>query len=107
MTTVVNNLRTMIRAARSRGVTVFVGNLTPQRPGACRGVCSGVHRTGQRSDPADGRWVKSATLADIYAAFGGVAGADLIGPDGLHPTEAGYSKIADTFFDVIRQRLEN
>ena len=106
MTTVVNNLRTMIRAARSRGVTVFAGNLTPQRPGACRGYAPGVHRTGQRSDPVDGLGEES-TLADIYGAFGSVAGADLIGPDGLHPTEAGYSKIADAFFDVIRQRLEN
>jgi lysophospholipase L1-like esterase len=106
MTTVVNNLRAMIRAARSRGVTVFVGNLTPQRQGACRGYAPAY--IGPVNDRI--RAMVSgvdATLADIYAAFGSVAGADLIGPDGLHPTDTGYSKIADTFFDVIRQRLEN
>jgi lysophospholipase L1-like esterase len=50
---------------------------------------------------------EEATVVDIYAAYGGVASTDLIGPDGLHPTDAGYSKIAGTFFDAIRQRLEN
>jgi hypothetical protein len=29
-----------------------------------------------------------------------------IGPDGLHPTAAGYEKIADTFFTAIEQTLE-
>jgi lysophospholipase L1-like esterase len=106
MTTVVNNLRTMIRAGRSRGVTVFVGNLTPQRQGACRGYAPAY--IGPVNDRIRAMVSgEEATLADIYAAFGSVAGADLIGPDGLHPTDAGYSKIADTFFDVIRQRLEN
>jgi lysophospholipase L1-like esterase len=106
MTTVVNNLRTMIRAARSRGVTVFVGNLTPQRPGACRGYAPAY--IGPVNDRVRTMVLgEEATLADIYGAFGSVAGADLLGPDGLHPTEAGYSKIADAFFDVIRQRLEN
>jgi lysophospholipase L1-like esterase len=45
-----------------------------------------------------------AVLVDIYAAFGD--GAGLIGPDGLHPTEAGYQKIAETFYDAIVKTLE-
>jgi lysophospholipase L1-like esterase len=103
---VVSNLRTMIRAARGRGVTVFVGTLTPQRAGACRGYAPAY------VTPANDR-IRSmvagedATIADIFAAYGGVASTDLIGPDGLHPTDAGYSKIAGAFFDAIRQRLEN
>lgn len=103
---VVSNLRTMIRTARGRGVSVFVGTLTPQRAGACRGYAPAYVA------PANDR-IRSmlagedATLADIYAAYGGVASTDLIGPDGLHPTDAGYSKIAGVFFDAIRQRLEN
>lgn len=106
MTTVVNNLRTMIRTARSRGITVFVGTLTPQRAGACRGYAPAyIGPVNDRIRPMVAG--EDATLADIYAAFGGTAGTDLIGPDGLHPSQAGYSKIADTFFDVIRQRLEN
>jgi lysophospholipase L1-like esterase len=31
----------------------------------------------------------------------------LIGEDGLHPSAAGYQRIADTFFDAIRKNLEN
>ena len=106
MTTVVNNLRTMIRTARSRGITVFVGTLTPQRAGACRGYAPAyIGPVNDRIRPMIAG--EDATLADIYTAFGSTAGTDLIGPDGLHPSEAGYSKIADTFFDAIRQRLEN
>jgi lysophospholipase L1-like esterase len=106
MTTVVNNLRTMIRTARSRGITVFVGTLTPQRAGACRGYAPAY--IGPLNDRIRSMMTsEDATLADIYAAFGSTAGTDLIGPDGLHPSEAGYSKIADAFFEAIRQRLEN
>jgi lysophospholipase L1-like esterase len=105
MTTVVTNLRNMIRNARSRGVMVFVGTLTPQRVGACRGYAPayiGTVNDRIRVMVAG----EDAQLADIYAAFAGVASVELIGADGLHPTEAGYQKIADTFFDVIKQRLE-
>jgi lysophospholipase L1-like esterase len=30
----------------------------------------------------------------------------LIGSDGLHPTEAGYRRIADVFFAAIKRELE-
>jgi lysophospholipase L1-like esterase len=106
MTTVVNNLRAMVRTARSRGVRVFVGTLTPQRPGACRGYAPAY--IGPVNDRIRAMLAgEDATLADIYTAFGGTAATDLIGIDGLHPTAAGYAKIANTFFDAIRQRLEN
>jgi lysophospholipase L1-like esterase len=32
--------------------------------------------------------------------------ATLIGSDGLHPTEAGYRRIAELFFAAIRADLE-
>jgi lysophospholipase L1-like esterase len=106
MTTVVNTLRTMIRTARGRGITVFVGTLTPQRAGACRGYAPAF--IGTVNDRIRAMMVgEDATLADIYGALNGVAGTDVIGADGLHPTAAGYSKIAETFFDAIKQRLEN
>ena len=106
MNGVVSNLRTMIRTARARGVTVFVGNLTPQRAGACRGYAP-TYITPVNDRIRSMIAGEDATLADIYAAYGGIASTDLIGPDGLHPTDAGYSKIAGVFFDAIRQRLEN
>ncbi len=106
MTTVVNSLRTMIRTARARGVTVFVGTLTPQRAGACRGYAPAF--IGTVNDRIRAMMAgEDASLADLYGAMNGVPGTDVIGPDGLHPTAAGYSKIGDTFFDAIKQRLEN
>jgi lysophospholipase L1-like esterase len=105
MATVVTKLRDMIRLARARGVVVFAGTLTPQRPGACRGYAPAfIGPVNERIRVMVAG--EDATLVDIYSAFGGVASTDLIGPDGLHPSAAGYQKIADTFFDVIRRRLE-
>jgi lysophospholipase L1-like esterase len=48
---------------------------------------------------------EGAVLVDLYAAFGGVAG-DLIGPDGLHPSDSGHQRIAETFFTAIRGQFE-
>ena len=48
---------------------------------------------------------EGAVLVDVYPAFE----TDLnryIGLDGLHPTEAGYQKLAELFFDAIRSDLE-
>jgi acyl-CoA thioesterase-1 len=102
-------LRSMVRDARNRGMQPYVGTLLPQRPlgvnGSCRGF--GADNVVTANDQIRAMAAsEAAPIVDLYQAFGGVPG-ELIGPDGLHPTEAGYSRIADTFFDVIRQRLEN
>ena len=41
----------------------------------------------------------------MFPAFNGDV-TTLIGPDGLHPTAAGYQVIATTFFNVIKASLE-
>ena len=43
--------------------------------------------------------------ADIYAAFGGEQ-SPLIGADGLHPTLAGYDRMAEVYFQVIVDAFE-
>jgi len=48
---------------------------------------------------------EGVTLVDVYAAFGGDT-MTLIDFDGLHPTPAGYERIAQTFLTAIRQNLE-
>ncbi|HEY8536873.1 MAG TPA: SGNH/GDSL hydrolase family protein, partial [Vicinamibacterales bacterium] len=45
-------------------------------------------------------------LVDLEAAFGDPPEPALMGSDGLHPTAAGYTRIADEFFDVIVDRYE-
>ena len=48
---------------------------------------------------------ESVVYVDFYDAMMAEA-ATLIGSDGLHPTEAGYRRIADLFFAAIRSELE-
>jgi lysophospholipase L1-like esterase len=106
---VVDGLRTMIQEARSRSITVFAGTLLPERPGGCRAY-----------DYAEGyddiieanvqirRMIgtEGAVLVDLYEAFNGHT-ALLIGEDGLHPSAAGYRRIAEAFFAAIKKYLEN
>lgn len=102
------DLRAMVRDARSRQMSVFLGTVIPQRQRACRGYdfCHGVEHTVLlneriRSIAED----EGVTLVDLYSAFGGKTDT-LLGIDGLHPNEAGYRTIANLFFDTIRQKLE-
>ncbi len=102
-------LRAMVREARTRGIQVFVGTLLPQRPLGVLGSCRGFGA--ENVAPVNERLramvaSEGATLVDLHEAFGGAPG-DLIGPDGLHPSEAGYRKMAESFFAALRQRLEN
>ena len=101
---VVTGLQTMIREGRSRAATVFVATLLPQRPGGQRAYAPALIAPTNDQIRAMAT-AEAATLVDLYAAFGGVAGA-LIGDDGLHPNADGKQKIAETFFDAIRSRLE-
>jgi lysophospholipase L1-like esterase len=101
---IVNGLRTMVRTVRSRGMAPFVATFLPQRPGGRRAfsAASVVPANEQvRAMVAS----EGAVLVDLYPVFDGHVDT-LIGPDGLHPTEEGYQKMADTFFQVIRERLE-
>lgn len=101
---IVADLRTLVRDAQSRGVQVLVGTLLPQRPGACRAFAPEfiVPANNQIRTMAV---AEGAVVVDLYQAFDGQL-ATLLGADGLHPNAAGYEKMAQTFFDTIRQTLE-
>ena len=101
---VVNNLRTMIQTARGRGAQVFLATLLPELSGGRRAgaIALIVPANDQIRALAASQGVP---LVDLYQAFNGME-RDLIGDDGLHPNPAGYEKIADTFFDAVRGRLE-
>jgi lysophospholipase L1-like esterase len=103
------SLTTMVRAARTRGVHVLLGTLLPQRPLGTGGSCRGFGANNVVATNAQIQGVataEGATLVDLYQVFSSDLGT-LIGPDGLHPSEAGYAKIADTFFNAIKSRFEN
>jgi len=100
----ISNLRTMIQQAQGRGIRVFLATLPPEIAGAQRAGAAPliVPANDQiRSLAAS----QNAALVDVYQAMAGAV-TTMVGPDGLHPTETGYQTIAQTFFDVIRQRLE-
>lgn len=100
--TIANAIVSMIRTARP-GRTVFVGTLTPQRPGGKGPRPEWVQPVNDRLRtvvPAEG-----AVLVDTWLALGGVPDP-YVDLDGLHLTTAGYAKVADAFFSAIRTKLE-
>jgi lysophospholipase L1-like esterase len=98
-------LRTMIRQAVAYRLRPFVGTLLPERTGACRYFHSPALLTRVNDYIRMVASAEGATLVDLYTPFLGRE-SQLLGPDGLHPNAAGYQQMADTFFEVIRQRLE-
>ncbi len=100
--TIANAVVSMIRTAR-QGRTVFVGTLTPQRPGGKAPRPEWVEPVNDRLRavvPAEG-----AVLVDTWQALGG-SPDPYVDFDGLHLTVAGYAKVADAFFAAIRTKLE-
>lgn len=89
--------------AAGRGIAVFLATLPPENPLGRNGTAAAsvAPFNAQVANLAASRqW----TLVDVNAAFNGDLG--LIGSDGLHPTDAGYDVIAQTFFDRIVSALE-
>jgi lysophospholipase L1-like esterase len=101
---IVSAARFMARDARSRGIRPFVATFPPQRAsGALGGAAPLVPavNAGIRAMAS----TEGLPLVDLEAAFGSDI-SQLIGPDGLHPTAAGYVRVADTFLAVLKQTLE-
>jgi lysophospholipase L1-like esterase len=101
--TAANEVRIMAAEARLRGMRVFIATLAPPGPGN-KAISQFL------IDDFNGRIrnltnTEGAVLVDVY---GGLV-TDVrryIGVDGLHPTEAGYAKIADLFFSAIQNQFE-
>lgn len=97
-------LQTMVRTARATGAAVFVATLPPSRPGGRLSLPPSLVQSVNDIIRA-GAPVEGATLVDLHAAMAPDA-TTLIGIDGLHPTEAGYQRMAATFFTAIRTAFE-
>jgi len=95
-------LNTMARDARFSGAHVILCTLLPQRPSGSHAANPAV-LTNYNQRVRDLARGEGALLIDFETDFGDLS---LIGRDGLHPTEAGYSRMAQMVFDLLRQRFE-
>jgi lysophospholipase L1-like esterase len=99
-----SGIRTMIQETRSAGIQILVGTLTPAEPGAL------LPETVALIAPFNAQLIplaqaNGATVVDLHAAFLTDV-PEWIGPDGLHPTVAGYAEMAQVFFSAIRTSFE-
>ncbi|MGE0705010.1 MAG: GDSL-type esterase/lipase family protein [Vicinamibacterales bacterium] len=101
----IDGLRGMVQQARSRGVLVYVGTLLPQRDGACRNFADKATILQANEAIKVMGFLEGALMVDLHAALAGKE-STLLGPDGLHPSEAGYQEMAKAFFAAIRVTLE-
>lgn len=100
------DFRSMVRTAQRRDVLVLPALLLPVsdareagRPGTQAGIRAfneQIRRISRELDCGD--------PVDLYSAF--VENPGLLGMDGLHPTAEGYVRIAELFFEAIRERWE-
>jgi lysophospholipase L1-like esterase len=101
---VVSGLRDLVRDAAGRGVRAVLATLPPERPGGARASAIGLVTTFNDQLKAYAQR-ENVPLGDVYSAFGGDV-TTLIGPDGLHPSAAGYQVMATAFFAKIMATFE-
>jgi lysophospholipase L1-like esterase len=101
---IITALEEMIKSARRRNVRVLLATFPPQNPNGSRG---GGAEAVPRLNQAIARLAadESAVLVDLYGGLGGTPTGS-IGVDGLHPTDAGYTKIANIWFEAIKTQFE-
>lgn len=94
----------MAKEVRNRGLRLFLATLPPTRSTGPRALPASLIQSlnSQIRATATG---EGAVLVDLHGALLTDV-TRFIGPDGAHPTEAGYQKIADTFLSAIRADLE-
>lgn len=97
-------MRLMVQQAKNGGARVIVGSMIPSVAGRSRSI-SAVALTTYNNVLQIMSTQESVTYVDLYNPMLADV-ATLVGGDGLHPTEAGYRKIADLFFAAIRAELE-
>lgn len=98
-------MRIMVQHAKNGGARVFVGSMIPQVAGRPRATTPVFETLAYNNTLQIMSTQEGITYVDLYNPMLPDA-ATLIGSDGLHPTEAGYRRIADLFFTAIRTALQ-
>ncbi len=99
-----SEMRIMASEARLRGMRVLLATLAPPRPGGNRAIGQ-IFIDDYNNRMRDLAAREGAVLVDVYAGLLPDVNR-YIGVDGLHPTEVGYAKIADIFFQAIQNTFE-
>jgi lysophospholipase L1-like esterase len=97
-------VRIMTQGAKAAGARVFVATPVPGRPGGNRTIDPFLLQdyAGRMRNVAA---TEGVYLVDLYAAMLPEV-FRYLGVDGLHPNEAGYTRIAELFFEAIQRELE-
>jgi hypothetical protein len=91
----------MVRDAQARGMDVMLGTLPLQRSGGPKAYNpEAIPEYNDALRVMAGR--KNAQLVDIAAQFP----MQLLGQDGLHPTDDGYQRIAEIWLEALKRRYE-
>ena len=99
----ISALNIMGSHAAAKGAVVFLATVPPADPKKLRGT-GGPFVASLNAQITSLAAAHQWTLVDVNAAFKG--DLTLLGPDGLHATDAGYQVIAQAFYDRIVARLE-
>jgi lysophospholipase L1-like esterase len=97
----VGAMEDMVRSATGRQIPVLIGTLPPQRPDGPKAGAAGFLTRYNDALHAMAA-AKGAGIVDVFAQFP----LSDIGQDGLHPTEAGYQRLAGIWLDALKQRYE-
>jgi lysophospholipase L1-like esterase len=102
-----DDMDAMIRSARRRGVVVLVAELLPisdqREAGSRRGTQAAIRAFNEQIRRLSHEFGLGDPV-DLHTPF--VENPSLLGADGLHPTEAGYVRIAEIFFAATKERWE-
>jgi GDSL-like Lipase/Acylhydrolase family/HYR domain len=100
----IGGLRAMLNDAKTYGVVPYIGTLPPENPAGLRGRGYFLVDQFNSQVAALAQSIPGVTLVDLNKAFNG--DLSLLSADGLHPNEQGYQLMADTFFSVLKDTLE-
>jgi lysophospholipase L1-like esterase len=101
VTDTVSALEDMVKDAGFRGIPVMVATLPPQRAGAPKaGAATFLNRFNDAVKTMAAK--KGAQVVDVNALLP----LGEIGQDGLHPTEAGYQRMAEIWLEAIKGKYE-
>jgi lysophospholipase L1-like esterase len=94
----------MVKESKVAGARVILATLPPPRPGGSKAVSTALVTNLNARIRATAA-AEGALLVDLYAGMIDEV-QRYMGVDGLHPTEAGYERMAELVFAAIRADLE-